>query len=80
MASESLQEIMRSIREDPRVLSLLSKKRGQTGVRDLQGESLRANLDALHGMLVCWFVVMKSRVRISVTMISVHAGMRRVIA
>ena len=53
MASESLQEVMGSIREDPRVLSLLSKKRGQTGVRDLQGESLRANLDAVHGMLVC---------------------------
>eukprot|EP00731_Ephydatia_muelleri_P030623 Em0022g137a len=51
VASESLQEVMGSIREDPRVLSLLSKKRGQTGVRDLQGESLRANLDAVHGML-----------------------------
>ena len=52
MASESLQEVMRSIRDDPRVLSLLSKKRGQTGVRDLQGESLRASLNAAHGLLV----------------------------
>ena len=40
-ATTKFQEIIRSIQEDPRLLSLMEKRRGQKGFRELQGESLR---------------------------------------
>ena len=50
--SVRLQDIMSSIHDDPFVLSLLEKRRGQKGFRDLQGESLRNGLDIIFKLLV----------------------------
>ena len=42
--SASFQDIMEGIQEDPCVLSLLERRKGQRGFRDLQGDSLRSAL------------------------------------
>ena len=38
---------MASVSRDPKVLSVLSKKRGEKGCRELQGENLRSMLFSL---------------------------------
>ena len=43
---------MSSIHDDPFVLSLLEKRRGQKGFRDLQGDSLRNGFDIIFKLLV----------------------------
>ena len=44
--------IMQDIREDPCVLSLLERRKGQRGFRDLQGDSLRNTLEKILSKLV----------------------------
>lgn len=51
-AGSKYQEIVVSIRDDPRLLSLLSKRRGQKGFRDLQGEQLRQRAHEVDSVLV----------------------------
>ena len=51
-SSTSFQEITSTIHEDPFVLSLLERRRGQKGFRDLQGDSLRLALDRVLSSLV----------------------------
>lgn len=51
-SSTSFQEIMGTIHEDPFVFSLLERRRGQKGFRDLQGDSLRIALDRILSSLV----------------------------
>lgn len=46
-ASAKFQEIAVSIRDDPRLLSLVEKRRGQKGLRELQGEVLRLTCDSI---------------------------------
>lgn len=46
------QEIMLSIKDDSRLLSLLGKRRGKKGFRDLQGEQLRQRIQEAGSMLV----------------------------
>lgn len=50
--TKQFQEIIDSITDDPRALSLLGKKRGQKGFREIQGESLRNNLDSVYKSMV----------------------------
>ncbi len=54
-ATARYQEVTQSIRDDPRLLSLLEKRRGQKGFRELQGDSLRHSLEAVLSSLVCTF-------------------------
>lgn len=42
-----IQDFMASVSRDPKVLSVLSKKRGEKGYRELQGENLRSMLFSL---------------------------------
>lgn len=59
------QEIARSIRDDPRLLSLLYKRQGQKGFRDLQGEALRLACKSILNLHVMVFTldVLKERER-----------------
>ncbi len=50
--SSKCQEIVQSIRDDPRLLSLMGKRRGQKGFRDLQGEHLRQRIHEMELVLV----------------------------
>ncbi len=50
--SVEFQEIMNSIHEDPFVFSLLERRRGQKGFRDLQGDSLQQGLETILEILV----------------------------
>ena len=43
-ATTKYQDVALSIRDDSRLLSLLGKRRGQKGFRELQGEALRQTL------------------------------------
>ena len=56
-AGTHFKEIMLSIRDDPRVFSLLSKSRGQKGFRELQGHALgnkiRTILNCMVSALLC---------------------------
>ncbi len=51
-ASSKFQEITESIRVDPRLLSLLEKRRGQKGFREMQGEALRKLCGTILAILV----------------------------
>ena len=51
-ASIKLQDITKSIRIDPRLLSLMDKRRGQKGFRELQGEALRNTCNRILETLV----------------------------
>ena len=51
-ASSKLQEITMSIHDDPRLLSLVDKRRGQKGFRELQGESLRLACNSIFAIMV----------------------------
>lgn len=42
-----IQDFMASVSRDPKLLSVLSKKRGEKGYRELQGENLRSMLFSL---------------------------------
>ena len=53
LATSQIQEVIKSIQDDPRLLSLLGKRRGQKGFRELQGDSLRQCLDKINIMMVC---------------------------
>ena len=50
------QDIMKAVANDPKVLSILSKRKGQKGWRELQGDVLRDNLMQLikHQVLVSY--------------------------
>ncbi len=50
--SVKFQEIMNSIHDDPFVFSLLERRRGQKGFRDLQGDSLQQGLENVFNLLV----------------------------
>ena len=52
IVTKQFQEIINSITDDPRALSLLGKKRGQKGFREIQGDSLRTSLDSVYKSLV----------------------------
>ena len=52
LATERVQEVFDSITDDPRAMSLLAKKRGQKGFRELQGEALRVSLDSTYKLMV----------------------------
>ena len=39
-----IQDIMKAVANDPKVLSILSKRKGQKGWRELQGDVLSDNL------------------------------------
>ena len=52
IVTKQFQEIINSITDDPRALSLLAKKRGQKGFREIQGDSLRTSLDSIYKSLV----------------------------
>ena len=52
LATERLQEVFDSITDDPRAMSLLAKKRGQKGFREMQGEALRFSLDSTYKLMV----------------------------
>lgn len=51
-AGAKFQEIAVSIRDDPRLLSLVEKRRGQKGLRELQGETLRLACNSILRMMV----------------------------
>ena len=51
-ASDKFQEITVSIRDDPRLLSLVEKRRGQKGLREIQGEVLRIACDSILANMV----------------------------
>lgn len=51
-ATVKFQEIALSIRDDPRLLSLLFKRRGQKGFRELQGDQLRHCIEEVESILV----------------------------
>lgn len=51
-ATTKFQEITLSIRDDPRLLSLLGKRRGQKGFRELQGDQLRRCIQEVDSALV----------------------------
>ena len=51
-ATGRFQEVTQSIHGDPRLLSLLGKRRGQKGLREMQGEQLRKSLRTILSMLV----------------------------
>ena len=51
-ASSKFQEITTSIRDDPRLLSLVDKRRGQKGMRELQGETLRMACNSILDTMV----------------------------
>ena len=53
LATEKFQEVTQSIHDDPRLLSLLGKRRGQKGFREMQGEQLRQCLNGVLSTLVC---------------------------
>ena len=53
-ASAKFQEITQSIRADPRLLSLMEKRRGQKGFREMQGEALRQTCKTILAILVSW--------------------------
>lgn len=50
--TQKLQEVVQGIHGDPRCLSLLEKRRGQKGSRELQGELLRHELESAVTSLV----------------------------
>ena len=50
--SAKFQEITQSIRADPRLLSLMEKRRGQKGFREMQGEALRQTCATILALLV----------------------------
>lgn len=54
-ASARFQEIAVSIRDDPRLLSLVEKRRGQKGLRELQGEVLRLACNSILTIMVSVF-------------------------
>lgn len=56
-ATEKFQEVTQSIHDDPRLLSLLGKRRGQKGFREMQGEQLRQCLSGVLSTLVCACVI-----------------------
>ena len=51
-ATAKFQDVVQSIRDDPRLLSLLGKRRGQKGFRELQGDSLRQCFDKIQTNMV----------------------------
>ena len=51
-AGAKFQEIAVSIRDDPRLLSLVEKRRGQKGLRELQGETLRNACNSILDIMV----------------------------
>ena len=51
-ATTKFQEIALSIRDDPRLLSILEKRRGQKGFRELQGDQLRHYIQEVDSGLV----------------------------
>lgn len=51
-ASAKFQDITMSIHDDPRLLSLVDKRRGQKGFRELQGESLRLACNSVFIIMV----------------------------
>lgn len=51
-AGTQFQDITKSIRIDPRLLSLMEKRRGQKGFRELQGEALRNLCNTISELLV----------------------------
>ena len=51
-ATGRLREVMRSVQDDPLALSLLGKRRGQKGFKELQGDTLRLNLRGTLALLV----------------------------
>ena len=53
-ATIKFQEVVKSIQDDPRLLSLLGKRRGQKGFRELQGDSLRQCFDKIQTSMVCF--------------------------
>ena len=52
-ATAKYQEIVKSIQDDPRLLSLLGKRRGQKGFRELQGDALRQCCNKIQAYMVC---------------------------
>ena len=46
------QEMVKSIQDDPRLLSLLRKRRGQKGFRELQGDALRQCCNKIQAYMV----------------------------
>lgn len=52
-ATSKYQEITLSIRSDPRLLSLLEKRRGQKGFREIQGAALKHICGEILALLVC---------------------------
>lgn len=61
-ATEKFQEVTQSIHDDPRLLSLLGKRRGQKGFREMQGEQLRQCLSDILSTLVCLCMRVRERV------------------
>lgn len=51
--TSKFQEVVKSIQDDPRLLSLLGKRRGQKGFRELQGDTLRQCFDKIQTNMVC---------------------------
>ncbi len=47
------QEVVKSIQDDPRLLSLLGKRRGQKGFREIQGDTLRQCCNKIQAGMVC---------------------------
>ena len=62
-ATENFQEVTQSIHDDPRLLSLLGKRRGQKGFREMQGEQLRQCLSDILSTLVCVYACARERER-----------------
>ena len=59
-ATTKYQEVTLSIRDDPRLLSLLGKRRGQKGFRELQGEQLRQRIQEVDSLLVMFYFMSSS--------------------
>ena len=51
-ATAKYQEVVKSVQDDPRLLSLLGKRRGQKGFRELQGDALRQCCSKIQTYLV----------------------------
>ena len=59
-AGAKFQEIAMSIRDDSRLLSLVEKRRGQKGLRELQGETLILACNSILALMVILPFVLRS--------------------
>ena len=55
-ATGKYQEVVKSIQDDPRLLSLLGKRRGQKGFRELQGDALRHSCSKIQAHMVYTYI------------------------